>query len=386
MRKARRPKAPRHCYWENGVLYGRQTIAGQKRRWSLHTDDVEIAAQRVKADRERALTAATYGDARVSWEDAVIGWAESYIPDRGIGANAAKRYAVSLRQMEPWLLRRFVDEIDAGTVAEIINGRRRADIATATLRRDLGALASVLTYCQSERHRTDNPAFDRLRLIKEKRDPVVLPVHAHIHRVIERAPGLMADLIRAAWATGCRLNELAYAQRQNLDHDRHELTVIGKGNKLRVIGLDYQGGYELLRALPTWAGGKWLFWHGQGEPYRNLSSRFALIVRSVFTAAYDETHGTTARTRPPLEQLLAAQDDRDWKDIGFRTFRFHDLRHLHAVEWLRSGRSIYDLQGRLGHNSITTTEMVYLTFLTEEQKRAVKHPGEQAGRQQVRRA
>ena len=43
---------------------------------------------------------------------------------------------------------------------------------------------------------------------------------------------------------------------------------------------------------------------------------------------------------------------------------------LHAVEWLRSGRSIYALQHRLGHDSIKTTE-VYLKYLTpEEQQRA----------------
>ncbi len=48
-----------------------------------------------------------------------------------------------------------------------------------------------------------------------------------------------------------------------------------------------------------------------------------------------------------------------------------DLRHLHAVEWLRSGRSIYDLQKRLGHSSIKTTEG-YLAYLTPDEERTVK--------------
>lgn len=52
-------------------------------------------------------------------------------------------------------------------------------------------------------------------------------------------------------------------------------------------------------------------------------------------------------------------------------FRFHDLRHLHAVNWLKDGRSIYDLQRRLGHSSIKTTEE-YCRFLTPEEDRAVK--------------
>jgi integrase/recombinase XerD len=55
-------------------------------------------------------------------------------------------------------------------------------------------------------------------------------------------------------------------------------------------------------------------------------------------------------------------------------FTFHQLRHLHAVEWLKSGRSIYDLQKRLGHRSIKTTE-IYLEFLTPEEERIVKFGG-----------
>jgi integrase/recombinase XerD len=57
--------------------------------------------------------------------------------------------------------------------------------------------------------------------------------------------------------------------------------------------------------------------------------------------------------------------------LPFRGFRFHDLRHRHAVDWLKAGRSIYDLQKRLGHSSVKTTEM-YCAYLTSEEERIVK--------------
>jgi integrase/recombinase XerD len=41
------------------------------------------------------------------------------------------------------------------------------------------------------------------------------------------------------------------------------------------------------------------------------------------------------------------------------------------VNWLKAGRSIYDLQRRLGHASIKTTE-IYCNFLTPEEDRIVK--------------
>lgn len=373
MRKPRR-KAPPHCFWKGPVLYGRQTIRGRKKRWSLKTGDYDTAKERVEADRARAVSAAHYGDARTTFEDAMKGWLNSYVPERAIGANTAKRYLVSIGQMTEHLDGLYVDEIDLRLVDKIAASRRAAGVSSATLRRDLGALASVLAYAKAQRLRPDNPALDRLREVRERRDPIVLPDPAHVARVMARAPGLIPAAVAAARLTGCRLEELVGALRTNLDHARRELTVIGKGNKLRVIGLDYEGGYDLLRALPAHVGCKWLFWHGAGQPYRNLSSRFAALVREVFLTAYDETHGTTERTRPPLHKLLAVQDDKDWTDIGFRPFRFHDLRHLHAVEWLRSGRSIYDLQGRLGHKSIVTTEG-YLKYLTPEEARAAQHQG-----------
>ena len=55
----------------------------------------------------------------------------------------------------------------------------------------------------------------------------------------------------------------------------------------------------------------------------------------------------------------------------FRRFRFHDLRHLHAVEYLKAGGSLYDLSKRLGHTSVKTTE-IYLDFLTAEEEARTK--------------
>jgi hypothetical protein len=46
-------------------------------------------------------------------------------------------------------------------------------------------------------------------------------------------------------------------------------------------------------------------------------------------------------------------------------------RAPHAVQFLKAGGDIYDLQKRMGHASIKTMEE-YLKFLTAEEERAVK--------------
>jgi integrase/recombinase XerD len=174
---------------------------------------------------------------------------------------------------------------------------------------------------------------------------------------------MIADLIRVAVATGAREDELVSARREHVDHDRKQLTIVGKRSKRRTIDLEPFGGDELVSALPC--NGPWLFWHSDGENYKNFASQFRDVIR---------------RT----EKWAVANN------VPFRPFRFHDLRRLHAVNWLKDGRSIYVLQRRLGHASIKTTEL-YCQFLTPEEDMAVKglsghkigHIGQKSGRHEI---
>ena len=346
--KARKRKAPKNTEWRGYLLHGRIRIKGRLHRWSLRTSDVELAKQLVAEDIARLKSAAFHGDHRVKWNDMVASWGERHIVHE-VGPRTVQRYAMSLKQLEPFLFECFLDEVDKDKVSQIVEARRAKGVSTATIRRDLTAMASVLDYAEVD----GNPARARLVKLKERRDPIVLLDPAHIERVIRRAPAALAPLIRLAWSTGCRLEELTTAEHGRVDKIRKQLTVVGKGNKLRVIELDADG-YEIVRALPVRLGCKWLFWQGNGQPLRDVSSRFAKVVKKELRAA------------------LKAAKEAGHDEPDFRPFRFHDLRHRHAVEFLRAGGSIYDLQLRLGHTSVMTTE-IYLKFLTPEEARAAKY-------------
>jgi len=342
-------KAPFGCYWRGETLYGRLKVKDTEIRWSLRTSDGRIAARRRKERREQELAATHFGEKRQTYEAAVTAWAV-WIAGQ-VGGETSKRYAVSLQQLAGVLRPLYLDEINATTVSSLVKVRQASGVSIATIRRDLTALSSVLGYAEAMEWSEGNPALSWLRRLRERRDPIVLPEPSHVGRVIARAPGLLGALLRGYRATGCRLTELAYAKRPQLDHGRRQLTLRGKGNKVRAIELDPFGGYELLAALPSYLGEPWLFWHGAGEPYRNLSSRFSAIIAAEHQAA---TKAAGPGGTP-----------------DFRPFTVHQLRHLHAVEWLKSGRNIYDLQIRLGHRSIKTTEL-YLDFLTPEEARIAK--------------
>jgi integrase/recombinase XerD len=349
-------KAPKGTFWRGDVLWGRAEIRGKDVKWSLRTDDPAVAKARRKTERDRALAAAYYGEGRRVFADVLEAW-EPYIA-RQVSPTTAARYAVSLGQLQLFLDGLYLDEVNGALVAEIIQKRQLQSVSNATIRRDLVALSSVMGYAIDQGWREDNPVMPRLGRLKERRDPIVLPDPSDIHRVIARAPAMFSKLIDAAWMTGCRLDELVHATHSRLDHRNKQLTVIGKGNKLRVIDLADWGFDRVFARLPVKLGKPWLFWHHNGEPYKTASGRFKTLVKSC------------AKSAQKQEQ-------------HFRAFRFHDLRHRHAVDWLKSGRSIYDLQQRLGHSSVKTTE-IYLAYLTGEEQRTAKYAPEQKPEQEQR--
>jgi integrase/recombinase XerD len=339
---SKKRNAPAGCYWRNGVLHGRAKVKGIERRWSLHTDDPKIARERRKAGKDKLAAVAHHGDARFTFAEVVTAWSPWVL--KQVGPRTAHRYATSLGILAPYVDGKYLDEVNGKLAAEIIRGRQAVDdVSNATIKRDLGALSSVMNFCVAQDWLESNPVLPKLRLIKERRDPIVLPRMEDVQRVIDRAPGMFSTLIRAALATGCRQDELAKAKQSQLDLKGKRLTVIGKGGKTRVIDLEPFRGVEVFASLPPAVGDAPLFWHDDGKHYTTVASRFGFFVRQL------------AKKHPE-----------------FRRFRFHDLRHLHAVQWLQSGRSIYDLQKRLGHSSLQVTEG-YLKYLTGDEERIAKY-------------
>lgn len=124
-----------------------------------------------------------------------------------------------------------------------------------------------------------------------------------------------------------------------------EITIRGKRNRLRVIPLTRRA-KQIIGRQPQFIGSPYVFWHTDGRRWTSPASRFGDIKRRL------------AR-----------------KAAHFRPFRFHDMRHLYAVEYLRARRgSLYDLQRLLGHESVKTTE-IYLDYLTPALVQAAMYGG-----------
>jgi integrase/recombinase XerD len=302
----------------------------------------------LKALKEHIEETAYYGATDpVEWEAAVVSWSNAW-GRLGIKPRTGARYAQSLIVCRPWLDGKKVHEIDNALLKQIVSARAKQGMVNATIRRDMTAISSVLGHCCDEGWIEENPAhmMDRSRF-KERKAKIILPRPDSIAQVFAEG-GRLVDMAELSKESGMRQEEIAGLEHDRLDRKRMTATLEDtKGNVVRVVPLSAHA-FEIIDRQPRHIKAKWVFWRGNGERFTNVDSDFYALGHRV------------ARK--------AAQDGHE-----FRRFRFHDLRHYFAVNYLKERRGgLYDLQQVLGHQSVKTTEG-YLDHLTPDEKWAAIH-------------
>lgn len=329
---------PDNLYKRGATWYARIQVRGQEHRQSLRTSSLAEAKKRLRRALDKAEHFRFHGENRHTWKEAVVEWGK----DPGVKPNVLTRYLVSFNQLRGILDELYIDEITRATMSKIA---RRAGVTNATRRRDLTAVSAVLRWCVGHDWAEENVAksFDR-SVIRETREPIALPEEGAIDAVVADAPGNFAKLIRLGQYSGMREEEIGGLERPQIDTKRRAIGLTKtKTNRPRSVPLDDRA-LGTIVGTPAYIGSAYVFWHGEGQRYMNIASRFAAICRRVETSK--------AKAGEP-----------------FRRFRFHDLRHWYAVDYLRHGGGIYELQKILGHASIKTTE-IYLAYLTPEEQAA----------------
>lgn len=369
----KKAKNPKGCFLRDGIWWGKVIVNKKRHRWSLETDDRAQAKSRYATDAKR-FKDMNYGDAVLSVKFVRAEWEVRYPSMRKkLGAKTMKRYVASLNQMP--LLDELADirDLDDDLITAIMESRADEDyVERSTIKNDMIALSSLCNYAVTKKYLKNNPVLPLLHLYQTSEKLMIIPDQRDIDIIRERAPTGIKWMMDGSMVTGCRQDELRRASTADIAPNK-QLTVIGKGNKRRTIDLTPFDGHRVLTSIPAFVGSDVLFWHDDGEAYSNIASHFTRLQWETFCEFYDRKHGTTDKTRPSRTELHGAEDKDGWIDIGFRRFRFHDLRHVHAVRWLKSLHSIHALQKRLGHSSVQTTEMyIRAGFLTGEQELIVK--------------
>lgn len=158
-------------------------------------------------------------------------------------------------------------------------------------------------------------------------------------------------ILQLLYSTGLRVSELASLNRDQVDLDRREFMVRGKGKKPRLVFISDDACTALKDYLK--------------ERDDNFAPLFLNYSRP--SNKEDITLGEKRRLSPVMIQYMVRKYSR--KAGIIKKVTPHVLRHSFATELLINGADIRSVQEMLGHASITTTQIY--THLTNKRLKEV---------------
>jgi site-specific recombinase XerD len=156
-------------------------------------------------------------------------------------------------------------------------------------------------------------------------------------------------ILETLFSTGLRVSELVNLNRDQVDLERKEFGVKGKGNKLRVVFLSDTAARWIERYLRS-----------RQDNFKPLFIRHS---GKVDTQKSGEKMRLTARS---IERIVAKYAKKSGLPIEATP---HTLRHSFATDLLISGADIRSVQEMLGHESIRTTQ--FYTHVTNRHLKEV---------------
>ena len=144
-------------------------------------------------------------------------------------------------------------------------------------------------------------------------------------------------ILETLFSTGLRVSELVSLNRDQVDLERKEFGVRGKGNKVRVVFLSDTAREWIERYL-----------RARKDNFKPLFIRYSGAVNAQKNG---EKMRLTARS---IQNIVAKYAKRSGLPIEVTP---HTLRHSFATDLLISGADIRSVQEMLGHESIRTTQV-----------------------------
>lgn len=231
------------------------------------------------------------------------------------------------------------EQVTPAVIQDYVFHLRDRDYASSTVARKVAAVKSFFEYM----HTHDLIENDPAALLESPKVKKHIP-HTISHEDVEQllaapkrqdTPQALRDsaLLETLYATGMRVTELVSLNEGDLDLEEGKLVCGADSKRRRVAPLDA----AVLGALQAYM--------ERGRP--------ALVVRSDETALFLNHRGQRL-TRQGLWLIIK----RYVKEVGIQgQVTPHTLRHSFAAHLLHTGAGLREVQRRLGHASLSTTQV-----------------------------
>ncbi len=261
--------------------------------------------------------------------------------EQGLSQNTLTAYRTDLKKLAEWLIknrRPALVDVQRNDLLDYLAYRKEAHHSPRSSARMLSSLRRFYAYCLRQGLIDDNPT----RLLDSPKLGQPLPnsiSEDEVERLLA-APNLDTSfglrdraMLELLYATGLRVSELVNLSTDQLNLRQGVLSVMGKGDKERLVPI----GEEAIN---------WL------EEY--LRSARPELVQDSLSGALFLTNRKAGMTRQAFWYLIKRYAKQE--DIRSHLSP-HTLRHAFATHLLNHGADLRVVQMLLGHSSVSTTQI-----------------------------
>jgi site-specific recombinase XerD len=251
---------------------------------------------------------------------------ERFLRSPGLGESTRRAYRGDVEEFGRWLSRRGlrVRDVDVRVLTDYasdLGSARPRKLAPATIARKLAAVRSFLRFTLGPANVPD-AALGPRRPRRLPDTPKAVEVEAALDALDGDGPLALRNqaLVELVYSAGLRSAEAVGLELADVDFDREQLHVRGKGGKERVVPLGEEAALLLARYLH--------------EARPRLARR---AENAVFLSARGNRLDTST-----VRRVFAHP---------------HRLRHAFATHLLEGGADLRTIQELLGHSSLSTTQL-----------------------------
>ena len=301
----------------------------------LHIDDYEITKRNTEV---------------VLYEDFTPSWYQAYIVSQkieGMSDDSLRQYMMYLKNFFEWLqdIQKPIEKITPNDLrVYLYTLQKTRKISNRTLDGRRTVLNTFLEWGTNEGYLNKNPCRAISVINYEKKDPI--PLTAIEMEQIRKACRTIREkaIVEFFYSTGCRVTELIRMDKKDVDFERCEVYLFGKGNKHRTSYLSARAKLMLIDYLKSRKGDSEALFTGERAPYERLK-------------------------KPAVEKIIKQIGKRS--EVNRRVYP-HLIRHTTATDCLERGMDITEVQQLLGHADISTT-MIYAKRNSESVKFKHQH-------------
>jgi len=251
---------------------------------------------------------------------------ERFLASPGLGDATRRAYRGDVEEFGRWLADRKLGlgDVDVRVLTEYVSDLGRArprKLAPATIARKIAAVRSFLRFSLGPAQVPDASLGPRLpRRLPDT--PKTSEVEAALDALDGDGPLALRNraLVELVYSAGLRSSEAVGLELADVDFEREQLHVHGKGGKERIVPLGEEAGHLLARYLH------------EARPQ---------LARGAENAVFLSTRGHRLDTST-LRRIFAHP---------------HRLRHAFATHLLEGGADLRTIQELLGHSSLSTTQL-----------------------------